>query len=173
MQDPDSTLNPASEPCVGCAGVFVPRDGPTHAYLTTSAACWACFNESLALHYGDATYWPAHQILTDAYALQHSARDDPRARRSAVLHLVALYAQCELNLPREHVVDIRRAMAAKKIEIGFENWPAPTTSINQVDITHGPDAHLESAYDYGRTVCNDWHAHHGVAQRFCDSLLGP
>ncbi len=159
------------EHCPGCTAVLAPITGPLHKYLTASAACWACFNESLALHYEDIAYWRAHQILTDAYCLQHSAGDDPRARRSAVLHFVALYAQCNLDLPEDRVVELRRAVAARRLDTAFESWPRPTTSILAVDITHGPVAHLETANVYGRAVCEDWRHHHAMARRLCDTLL--
>lgn len=160
------------EICPSCGGLFALNDGPTHAYLSASAGCWAAFNESMALHYSDIAYWPAHQVLTDAYALQHSHGKNTRAQRSASLHLIALYAQCELGFPNELVVDLRRAVAAERVQLNFEDWPIATVSIRDVDVAEGPQRHVDSAHDFGRRVCRDWQAHHPAAQAFCRKHLG-
>ena len=157
--------------CPGCGAGFAPVPGPTHAYLSASAACWACFNESMALHYGDRAYWPAHQMLTDAYALQHSQGPDPRARRSAVLHLVALYAQCALALPHDRIVPLRRAIAAQRIETELSPWPSASLSIRDVATQDGPEAHLTSVLAFGKAVTADWRAHHAFAETLCRRFL--
>ena len=165
--------------CPGCGAEFPPlpgsiqgpTQGPTHAYLSASAACWACFNQSMALHYGDRAYWPAHQMLTDAYALQHSQGPDPRARRSAVLHLVALYAQCALELPHERIVPLRRAIAAQRIETELRPWPRARLSIRDVVTGDGPQAHLDSVRAFGKGVAADWQAHHAFADALCRQVL--
>lgn len=152
-----------SDPCPGCGSPFPPETGPVHAYLAVSPACWACFNASMVLHYSDVTYWPAHQVLTDAYALQHSSGDDPRARRSAALHLVALFAQCQLGLPHDRIAALRKAIAAESIQYTFRPWPAATASIRHVVLDQGPRRHLESAAAFGRAVLADWRDHHAFA----------
>ncbi len=157
--------------CPGCGADFAPSPGPTHAYLSASAGCWACFNQSLALHYSDVAYWPAHQMLTDAYALQHSQGPDPRARRSAILHLTALYAQCALELPHGRIVPLRRALAAARIDDALSIWPRASVSIRDVATGDGPEAHLSSVVTYGKAVAADWHAHHAFADELCRRFL--
>ncbi len=169
--------------CLGCGAPFAPSTGPTHLYMSASPACWACFNASMALHYSDPRFWPAHQMLTDAYALQHSQGPDPRARRSAVLHLVALHAQCARDLPHDRVVALRQAIAAERLaserfaaeRFGepFSPWPRASVTIRDVSTEDGPGAHLESVLAFGRDVHADWRPHHDFAEGLCARFLDP
>ena len=110
-------------------------------------------------------------MLTDAYALQHSQGADPRARRSAVLHLVALYAQCALDLPHDRIVPLRRVIAAERIEDGLSPWPKASVSIRDVATGDGPEAHLISVRAFGRGVVADWRDHHAFAKNLCRRFL--
>ena len=127
----------------------------------------------MALHYADVAFWPAHDMLVDAYALQHSRGPDPRARRSAVLHLVALYAQCELGLPHDRIIALRRVVAAEGIDDELSPWPMASVVISMVATGEGPKAHLASVEEFGRGVSRDWREHHAFADGVCQRFLSP
>jgi len=140
-------------------------DGPTHASLTASAGCWARFGQAVALQYADLRYWPAHQILTDAYMLQHSGGTGQSSVRSAHVHLASLYARVCLGQAEARVIALRRALAAFDFN-PFPAWPEPGTSIASVAFPE-PTAHVESAEVYATAVLDDWKAHHVLAERLC------
>ncbi len=153
-------------PCPGCNGRFPDLDGPTHAYLTVSPGCWARFGQALALHYSDYRYWPAHQLLTDAYSLQHSRGEDPRAARSAMVHLGALFAQIELGQAEARIIALRRTLTELPFAELPEPWPMATISIADVDLSD-PEAHRLSVDALARTVLTDWSDFHSFAAWLC------
>jgi hypothetical protein len=68
--------------CPGCGLELPEHDGPTHAYIGASPACWAL--------YGELRYPPSHRLTVDVYAVQHPGGDERRAIQSVALHLMAL-----------------------------------------------------------------------------------
>ena len=85
--------------CPAC-GYQGHHDGPAHAYMSPSPACWARYGEVLAREYSDAEYWRSHRLLTDAYCGQHSIGPDRRARQSLYIHLAALMLHFEDGVGR-------------------------------------------------------------------------
>ena len=82
------------ERCFGCGGLFPAADGPTHAYMLSSAGCWAAYGKVLVREYADPLLFAAsHRLTVDAYAVQHPGNaDDRRAVQSVWLHFAALDA---------------------------------------------------------------------------------
>lgn len=152
--------------CEGCAGCFPDIDGPGHDTLTVSAGCWARFGQALALHYSDHRYWLAHQLLTDAYVLQHSMGDDRRSIRAVHVHLAALYAQLCLGQTEARVIALRRALSEFAFNRPGHPWPSPGQSILAVDLS-AADKHLATVKDYARHVLEDWRPFHDLAERLC------
>ena len=158
--------------CPGCGFAATPVEGPVHAYLTQSAECWARFNLSMALHYSDFAYWPAHQMLTDAYALQHSRGDDRRLIQSAALHLAALVLQFgETDVDQNRVIRLRQVLSHRDGLPVFDRWPEATVTIAAVAVDDGPEAHLRSVRAYAEQVHADWRDHHETAQRLIEDAL--
>lgn len=159
-------LSHASIVCKGCAGSFPEIDGPVHDYLTVSAGCWARFGQSLAMHYSDHHYWPAHQLLTDAYVLQHSRGSDRHSIRSVHVHLAALYAQLCLGHAEPRIIALRRALAEFDFKPLSTTWPVPGRSIETVDLASS-EQHLATVRDYAWRVLKDWEPFHDLAERLC------
>lgn len=157
----------ATEPCPGCEGRFPSLDGPTHTHLTVSAGCWSRFGQALALHFSDHRYWPAHQLLTNAYSLQHSRGGDRRALRSVHVHLGALYAQLRLGQPEARVIAMRRALSELDFDELSHSWPAPSSSISDIEMSE-PGRHLVTVERFARAVLFDWSDHHALARKLCE-----
>lgn len=151
--------------CPGCERRFIETNGPSHEYLAVSAGCWARFGQALALHYSDHRYWPAHQLLADAYYLQHSRGDDRRAIRSAHVHLAALFAQVVLCQSEARVVALRRTLSGRDFQ-WLRSWPVPSVSIEDVDLSE-PGQHLLSVEEYAHAVLSDWSCFEERAKRLC------
>lgn len=58
--------------------------------MTGSAACWASFGELLAVQYASLERLAFHQLVVDAYAVQHPGGSDRRAVQSVAIHLMTL-----------------------------------------------------------------------------------
>jgi Family of unknown function (DUF5946) len=143
--------------CPACGLTLPDVPGPGHDYITASPACWARFNDSMALHYQDRAFWPAHGLLVDAYMVQHSTGDDPRARRSAVIHLAALHALLALRWPEPRVIALRGRLAKSSLP---EPPPRrrPSRTIADVATDAGPERHLASVMTYAHAVLTDYAA---------------
>jgi len=152
--------------CEGCTWRFVEVDGPVHDYLMVSSGCWARFGQALSLHYSDHRYWPAHQLLTDAYVLQHSRGDDRRSIRSVHVHLATLYAQLCFGQAEARVIALRRALSELDFEPLPQAWPVASQSITAVDLS-APDRHLSTVKEYASSVLEDWKPYHDLAEQLC------
>lgn len=160
--------------CPVCGFEAPETDGPVHAYLTHSPECWARFNDSMALHYSDIAYWSAHQLLVDAYALQHSPGSDRRAIQSAGLHLAALVHAFENTPVRDdEAVRVRKGLSGRDdlFEL-VEPYPTASMTIGSVVTDEGPEAHLVSVQAYARAVYEDWAAHRPVARKLIAGAIG-
>lgn len=164
--EPRAINSMSTAACPGCRGAFPEIDGPKPAHLRTSVGCWTRFGQALALHYSDHRFWPAHQLVTDAYMLQHANGDDRRGIRLAHVHLAALYAQVRLGQAEARVIALRRALSEFDFKPLAGPWPRPSTTIAAVEIT-APDLHLSTAHAYAGDVIGDWTSFHALAERLC------
>ncbi len=148
-------------------------DGPVHEYLTVSPECWAQFNVSMALHYSEFAYWRAHQLLVDAYTLQHSPGTDRRAVQSAALHLAALVHAIENpDAPDARTIRLRKGLAGRDdLFPVFDPYPTASITIASVDNENGPDAHWDTVCAFARAVYDDWQVHHGAAHKMIAEVL--
>lgn len=98
-------------PCEGCGALFPPYDGPAHAYLGASAACWALFGWHVMLGETAATDLPQRSripeppveapacgdpsldiMFADAYGVQHHGGESAQAIQSVAVHLLNVHA---------------------------------------------------------------------------------
>lgn len=55
--------------CPGCGSRLPAVEGPVHAYMTSSPACWAAFNAVIAREFEDPDLMPIHRLTVDAWAI--------------------------------------------------------------------------------------------------------
>jgi hypothetical protein len=149
------------ESCAGCGLELPAVEGPTHAYLTSSPACWALYGEVLAREYGDPRYFSVHDLTVDAYAVQHPGRRESRTTRLLALHLVTL---C---LFLERRVDPRRRSAIHRHLTRRGGWewldpPRPNGSLTVAYVYAAASAgeHVERVRTWARDVWHAWELHH-------------
>ena len=87
--------------CPGCGSRLPAIEGPVHAYMTSSPACWAAFNAVMAREYSDPGLMAVHRLSVDAWAVQHPGDGSRRAIQSVGLHLARLMVQIEQGLEGE------------------------------------------------------------------------
>lgn len=161
------------EPCPGCGAAFDPTDGPTHAYLPASAACWAAYGDVLAREYTDpALFQQSHRLTVDAYALQHVGdMADRRLVQSVWIHLASLHAVFDLGFPHDRATRMLGRLAGQDF-----GKPALPTNLGALTVKHvlaGPlGEHHERVEAWARTAYASWaHLHGDVAaavKRFMD-----
>ena len=149
--------------CPACGYEADETGGPTHAYMSPSAPCWAQYGEVLAREYSDAGYWASHRLLTDAYCGQHSIGEDRRARQSLHIHLAALMMHFEDLVEDDRIVAFLRKAASVK-EFGFLEMPSKnaTVGIGEIYAADSAAKHGEAVAVYARRVFDAWEVHHPV-----------
>ena len=163
-----------SAACPGCGARLPAIDGPVHAYMTSSPACWAAFGAVLARGYQDPALMPVHRLSVDAWAVQHPGDGSRRAIQSVGVHLARLMVQIEDGLRGEAANDAMLGFAARKAELPVLNPPAAfsVTVAEVVDATT-PDAHRDAVLRWARATWDDWHGQHDVIRAWArDRTLG-
>src|SRR5689334_17173258 len=79
----------ATSACPGCGLVLAEHDGPTHAYIGASPACWAKYGELLVREFGELRNPEVHRLSVDTYAVQHPGVPERRSIQSVAVHLMA------------------------------------------------------------------------------------
>lgn len=163
---------PDAETCPGCGVRYTPSDGPVHAYIGASAACWARYGELLALEYGSPALMRWHRLTVDAYAAQHPGVPGRRSAQSVHVHLAALYLTLERGQSEARV---RKAI--QRIADGRElPWLDPP----DLRTVAGVEAAIAAAgtADYGAAVrawagqvWAAWRAHHPVIRDAAERAL--
>ncbi len=158
--------------CPAC-GLPGDHDGPTHAYMSPSAACWAMYGEVLAREYSELGYWKSHRLLVDAYCGHHSVGDDRRARQSLWIHIAALILHFEDSAAEEVIVDFLRR-AAKSEDFDALEMPEASRGITIEGIHNAPDvaAHHVAVERYARAVYEAWTPHHAAFRGLIQRVLG-
>lgn len=165
----------ATSSCPGCGLAREEEDGPTHAYVGASAACWAIF----ATWSGGAGQAPAvvglRQLVLDAYMVQHPGVPDPRAIRSVGTHLMSLCLRLERGVRPEDAPRMIQRFLARPPAFRWLDPPVPNGDRTIGDVEEaaaGPDgAHVAEAF--GRSVWDAWAPHHPTVRGWLDASLGP
>ena len=148
--------------CIGCGASFPVTDGPTHRYMESSPACWACFGQVLAREYSDGRYHAVHRLTVDAYALQHPGRPSPQTIRSIALHALSLCAIFERGIELDKATAVIQQATRNKDR--FEWLPPPTSmgSLTVADIRQARNAeeHAQRVRQWARSVWSAWSQHH-------------
>ena len=158
-------------PCPDCGLELPESDGPTHAYLGASAACWGVFGEVLAKEYQDARYFKVHQLTVDAYAAQHPGKPERRSIQSVALHLVGLYLALECGRPPAAIIEAHRACAARAQDFIWLEPPAPPFDLTIQDVAAAdtPQDHMELVHAYADAVWRSWTPHHGIIRHWAEA----
>ena len=157
--------------CPGCGLELPESDGPTHAYLGASAACWAVFGEVLAKEYQDARYYKVHQLTVDAYAAQHPGKPERKSIQSVALHLVGLHLALERSRPPEAILAAHRACAARARDFIWLDPPAPPFDMTILDVAAADTAedHGTRVHAHADAVWRTWTPHHGIIRHWAEA----
>lgn len=127
---------------------------PVHSDMHTSPGCWAIFCELLGREFSDPSYWPAHMLTVNAYALQHRTCNP-------ALHLLALYLRFERRFSDEQILPAMRR--AKEQNAALPDLPA--AEAGALNVLHAHAArdtreHIASVTDWAQSVWRSYERSH-------------
>ena len=157
---------PALSACPGCGLELPPSNGPTHAYIGASPACWALYGELLASQY--ARYEAgAHRMTVDAYAVQHPGVPERRTIRSVALHLTRLCLMLERGVPGEDAARLM-VLVGEHAPMRWLDPPEPNGSLTVREVLGG-EATVEA---WANDVWAAWAPHHDTVRGWVTNLAG-
>jgi hypothetical protein len=161
--------------CPGCGLVLPVNDGPTHAYLGASPACWALYGELLAREYGELRYPPSHRLTVDVYAVQHPGAPERRTIQSVAVHLIALCLVLERRVATVTVTDLMRRVLEREPGFRWLEPPRPNGTLTVRDVLGSRDLaeHAASVDRWARNVWEAWSPHHATVRAWIDAALSP
>lgn len=159
--------HPDTSRCSGCGALLARMEGPVHAYMLSSPACWAGYGAVLAAEYGDQTLWSVHRLSVDAYAVQHPGDGSRRAVRSVGLHLARLMTQLEDDPPSDRLNALMIEYSSRQDSLPA--LPLPDrfrVTVADVAAHAGTPAHADAVRDWAENCWQDWSTAHDLIRRW-------
>jgi hypothetical protein len=156
--------------CPGCGVVLPAIEGPVHRYMESSPSCWAEYGKVLAREYGDPALMEAcHRMTTDAYAAQHPGKPSPQSIQSVAIHLIALHAVLERNLPHAKVRSLI-GHAADQMRFEWLERPRSLGDVTAADVARAEtsEEHVDAVMSWAGAVWRAWGPHHERIRQWTD-----
>ncbi|MGY1608492.1 DUF5946 family protein [Geodermatophilus sp. SYSU D00700] len=153
--------------CAGC-GARVRADVQSQHLASSRPACSAAYDAVLARSYQDIARRPVHQLLVDAWTVQHPQASSRVHDQSIALHLMTLCLFIDRDVdpllgPRLH----KEMMAGRP---SFEHLPPPADrgqiTVLAVLEAEGPDDHDRAAWNWARSAWSAWGEHHATVEQW-------
>ena len=156
----------------GCGVETAEVEGPTHAYVLSTAGCWEAYGRLLAREYEDQARWRTHRMTVDAYSLQHSGVDGPQARNSVGVHLSRLGLTVGRGWPLERANEAMLKITAKKFAYPWLTPPVTQASMTVMDVLAAETAedHMARVEKWARAVWEAWGEHHAVVEEWLQGI---
>lgn len=153
--------------CPGCGSRLAAVDGPIHAYMTSTPACWAAFNTVMAREYSDPDLMTVHRLSVDAWAVQHPGDGSRRAIQSVGLHLARLMVQIDQGLEGRAANTAMLGFAARKVTL--PELPAReryAVTVAEVAGAVKPQDHRAAVRRWAEATWADWSDQHDFIRRW-------
>lgn len=160
--------------CPGCGLRLAPVEGPAHAYIGASPACWALYGQALERGYADPACGEVLQLVVDAYACQHPGEPERRSAQSVVIHLMTLCLFLEGRADPRDGSRLHRRMVESRQRFDWLEPPAERGEVTVVAVTEAPStaAYVEAAWAWAGSVWDAWDGHHAAVRRRVAAALG-
>lgn len=148
--------------CSGCGAKLRAIDGPVHAYMTSSPACYEAFTELLAAEYINPALLQTHRLTVDTYAVQHPGDSkDRRCIQSVGLHLSRLYVQLAHPMPPKETNAVMLDFSHHKSSL-IALKPPTRFCITVADVApfSGGTEHPKKVREWATKTWEDWSEHH-------------
>ncbi|HYI42034.1 MAG TPA: DUF5946 family protein [Sphingomicrobium sp.] len=147
--------------CPGCGSELPALDGPTHAYMTSSPACWHAFGLVLEREYSSPELMKVHRLTVDAWAAQHPGDGSRRAIQSVGLHLARLMIQLEEGLSGDEANAAMLRFANRKSTLPELAPPAAfSITVDRIVDATGPSEHRQAVRRWAEATWADWAHQH-------------
>jgi hypothetical protein len=158
--------------CMWCKGAFPAEDGPTHAYMESTAGCWAAFGRVLAREYEDQRHFAVHRLTVDAYAVQHPGLPSRQTIQSVGVHLVRLCLFLEHNLEPAKANDAMLAAAKHKSQYHWLVPPAYLGTLTVADVEAATDiqGHMSTVKSWASQMWQVWSPHHSTVRSWANAV---
>ena len=132
-----------------------------------SASCWQAYGVLLAAQYAEPVRMEFHQLIVDAYAVQHPGGHEPRQVRSVAIHLMTLALFLDQDVDPALGTDLHKRMVSRPV---FEPLTRPA-SLGDLTFAHvptsGPVAPVRSSsYEWAESAWSAWRTHHDTVHRW-------
>ena len=148
--------------CPGCHVMLPAIDGPTHAYMESSPACFAHFTAILAHEYSDERLLQTHRLTVDTFAVQHPGRAGSRPQIQSVgLHLARLCMQLDRPLPPKETNDVMLGLSRHKHTLELLELPR-SFAITAANVSPyaGTSDHGARVIAWATATWHDWSKYH-------------
>jgi uncharacterized protein DUF5946 len=163
---------PADGACPGCGAVLPLRDGPKHAYLGASAACWDLYQRRASPSRAQPDAARVRRLMQDAYAAQHPGVPQRRSVQSVAVHLMDLCLLLERDGEVRRLVPVLGRMPPRRT-LGL-HWLEPPVVRWSITVVDALDANADelrgaSVEAWAREVWAAWEPHHATVRRWLDA----
>jgi hypothetical protein len=161
-----------TQTCAGCGLVLPSADGPTHAYIGASPACWALYGKLSAAPYSRTIGSRSRRLVDDAYAVQHPGTNDRRCVQSVAVHLMGLCVLLERDGEQRRVAPVLGRMPARPtLDLHWLTPPARNGRMTVRDAIEAGsgDGHADAVEAWARDVWRSWRPHHATVRRWLDA----
>ncbi len=156
-----------SVPCPECGARFEPADGPTHAYVGGSPACWASFG-GLGVRETELGILGPDRLSVHVYMAQHPGVPGRRQAQSVGVHLMVLGTVLEDGLATGAAVSMMPRWLARKRAFPWLDPPSPRGGLTLLDAPEMADrtAHEVAVRAWADDVWANWSVHHASIRRW-------
>ena len=167
------TARPSDGACPGCGAVLPEHDGPKHAYLGASPACWALYERLARPSSAQADATRVRRLVKDAYSAQHPGVPQRRSVQSVAVHLMGLCLLLERDgQVRRPVAVLGRMPPRRPLDLHWLEPPRLRGSLTIVDALQPVDWEERAARveAWASEVWAAWEPHHATVRRWLDAL---
>ena len=145
-------------------------NGPTHAYVGASPACWRLYSQASTLSWGRPLGLPLDRLVIDAYGAQHPGRRQIRAVQSVAVHLLGLCTVLERGHEPRVAPTRDRTRPRRTLDLHWLEPPRPigTLAVDGPLRARGADEHAASVEAWARDVWAAWASHHETIRTWLD-----
>ena len=144
--------------------------GPTHAYLGASPACWRLYGQVSLAWWGGPDDLPLDRLVVDAYGAQHPGRRQVRSVQSVAVHLMSLCNVLERGAEPRIALTRDRRIVRRALDLHWLDPPRPIGTLTVHGPVHarGAEEHAVSIEAWARDVWAAWKPHHKTVRRWLD-----
>jgi hypothetical protein len=157
--------------CPGCGLVLPLHNGPTHAYLGASPACWSLYGQLPSAFTLSAVSATVRRLALDTYALQHPGTPQMRSVQSVAIHAMGLLVLLERGAEERRIKPVLgRRPDHKAPSLFWLEPPRPngTLTVQSALNADGPEDYVTAVEAWAADVWAAWQPHHDTVRAWLE-----